>query len=51
VQIGTALDPDAPFFASVWFANQAFTFEMPAAEEPRLRAFLEQAARSTGRAT
>lgn len=51
VLIGTALDPQAPSFSDVSFANQTFNFDMPAAEEPRLRAFLEQAARSSGRAT
>jgi acyl dehydratase len=51
VLIGTALERDARLFWGVSFANQTFTFDMPAAEEPQLRAFLEHGARSAGRAT
>jgi hypothetical protein len=45
------LERDARLFSGVSFANQTFTFDMPAAEEPQLRAFLEHGARSAGRAT
>jgi hypothetical protein len=50
VQIGVAA-PDAPLFSDVAYMSPAFTFEIPADEEPRLRAFLTDAAREAGRAT
>ena len=49
VQIGVASGPDAPFFTDIAFMSTAFTFEIPADEEPRLRAFLADAARAAGR--
>ena len=51
VQIGVAADLQASFFSSVAFTNPAFTMDLPAAEEPRLRAFLEAAARTAARST
>ncbi len=49
VQLGTSTEADAPFYSAPSFVNQAFTFEIPAGEEPRLRAFLDEAARLGGR--
>jgi hypothetical protein len=49
VQIGTATDQQTPFFSDVAFTNPAFTIEVPSAEEPRLREFLQAAARAVGR--
>ena len=49
VQIGTNADTGAPFYSSPSFANGAFVFEVPVAEEPQLRAFLDQAALAAGR--
>ena len=49
VQIGTTMQADASFYSQPSFMNQAFTFEVPAAEEDRLRAFLDEAARLGGR--
>jgi hypothetical protein len=51
VQIGMATEPEASFFSSVAFTNPAFTLEVPAFEEPRLREFLQEAARAAGRGT
>ncbi len=51
VQIGTTTQTDAPFYSSPSFMSQAFTFEIPAVEEERLRAFLDEAARLAGRGT
>ena len=49
VELGKAVDLDGPFFARPAIRNAAFTFEVPATEEPRLRGFLLAAARSVGR--
>jgi hypothetical protein len=46
-----ATEPEASFFSSVVFTNPAFTLEVPAFEEPRLREFLQEAARAAGRGT
>jgi hypothetical protein len=51
VQIGVASGPDSPFFSDIDFMSPAFTFEIPAGEEPRLRAFLADAAQAAGRTT
>jgi hypothetical protein len=50
VEIGTANDPSAPFFAPPAIRNAAFNFQIPTSEEARLRGFLEDAARSAERA-
>jgi hypothetical protein len=46
-----ASNPEAPFYSSPTFREARFNFEIPAAEEAKLRAFLDAAARSVGRAT
>jgi hypothetical protein len=51
VQIGIASDRQASFFSSVAFTNPAFTLDIPSSEEPRLREFLQSAARTAGRDT
>jgi hypothetical protein len=51
VQVGMASNPEAPFYSSPPIVEKAFNFTIPATEEPRLRAFLDAAARSHGRAT
>jgi hypothetical protein len=51
VEIGMASSPDAPFYSSPAFREARFNFEIPAGEEANLRAFLDAAARSVGRAT
>jgi hypothetical protein len=50
VEIGTTTDPAAPFYSSPMFRSAAFVFDLPAADEPRLRAFLDEVARESGRA-
>jgi hypothetical protein len=50
VEIGMASSPDAPFYSSPAFREARFNFEIPASEEAKLRAFLDAAARSVGRA-
>jgi hypothetical protein len=50
VEIGMAPSPESPFYSSPSFMEPAFIFDVPAVEEPRLRAFLDEAARSAGRA-
>jgi hypothetical protein len=51
VEIGMASSPEAPFYSSPAFREARFNFEIPAAEEAKLRAFLDAAAGSAGRAT
>jgi hypothetical protein len=48
VQIGTNTDSGAPFYSTPSFASGAFMFVVPVAEEPQLRAFLDQAALASG---
>lgn len=49
VEIGVTSNPRGPVYSPPAFRNAAFNLDLPASEEGRLRAFLDEAARSVGR--
>jgi hypothetical protein len=49
VIIGTATDPEAPFYGPTPVYSGTWTFDVPIIEEPRLRRFLDEAAHRAGR--
>lgn len=49
VRIGQADSPGRPFYDDSPLYPGSYTFDVPAAEEPKLRAFLDAAARRAGR--
>lgn len=51
VEIGMASTPESPLYSSPAYRDAAFNFEIPAAEEANLRAFLDEASRNAGRGT
>jgi len=51
VSVGTSSDPTGHFDNDQILSGGAFTFDVPASEETRLREFFDEAARRAGRPT
>jgi hypothetical protein len=51
VSVGTSSDPTGHFYNEQILSGGAFTFDVPASEETRLREFFDEAARRAGRPT
>lgn len=51
VNVGTASDATGPFYSDRIISGGAFTFDVPASEETRVREFFDEAARRAGRPT
>jgi hypothetical protein len=51
VNVGTSSDPTGPFYNDQILSGGAFTFDVPASAETRVRVFFDEAARRAGRPT
>ena len=51
VNVGTSSDPTGPFYNDHIISGGAFTFDVPASDETRVREFFDEAARRAGRPT
>jgi len=51
VNVGTSSDPTGPFYNDQIISGGAYTFDVPATDEARVREFFDEAARRAGRPT